>query len=98
RLLRNRVIRQVPLGSRSRTRAPPTGAHQEAAGGDAMTHAISVELDAIDPNNLRTLVTETIEQYLPQHQLEVLKAAEESERDIITRVHKEKRARKGARR
>src|SRR5262249_48942139 len=36
--------------------------------------AISVELDAIDPNRLRALVTETIEQHLPQEQFEVLKA------------------------
>jgi hypothetical protein len=47
---------------------------------------ISVELDAIEPNQLRTLVTETIEQHLPQEQFEVLKAAEESEREIIRRL------------
>jgi hypothetical protein len=47
---------------------------------------ISVELDAIDPNALRSLVQETIEQHLPQDQFEILKAAEESERDIITRL------------
>src|SRR5215475_22986 len=44
---------------------------------------ISVELDAIDPNALRALVQETIEQHLPPDQFEVLKAAEESEREII---------------
>ena len=47
---------------------------------------ISVELDAIEPNQLRTLVQETIEQHLPQEQFEVLKAAEESEREIISRL------------
>jgi hypothetical protein len=47
---------------------------------------ISVELDAIDPNVLRDLVQETIEQHLPQHQFEILKAAEESEREIISRL------------
>jgi hypothetical protein len=47
---------------------------------------ISVELDAIDPNALRALVQETIEQHLPPDQFEVLKAAEQSEREIITRL------------
>jgi hypothetical protein len=48
--------------------------------------AISVELDAIDPNQLRALVQETIELHLPAEQFEVLKAAEESEREIISRL------------
>jgi hypothetical protein len=47
---------------------------------------ISVELDAIDPNVLRGLVEQTIERHLPAAQFEVLKAAEESERDVITRL------------
>jgi hypothetical protein len=47
---------------------------------------ISVELDAIEPNQLRSLVQETIEQHLPAEQFEVLKAAEESEREIISRL------------
>jgi hypothetical protein len=48
--------------------------------------AISVELDAIEPNQLRALVQETLERHLPPEQFEILKAAEESERDIITRL------------
>jgi hypothetical protein len=47
---------------------------------------ISVELDAIDPNTLRGLVQATIEQHFPQEQFAVLKAAEESEREIISRL------------
>ena len=47
---------------------------------------ISVELDAIEPNTLRNLVQETIEQHLPQKQFKMLKAAERSERDIISRL------------
>jgi hypothetical protein len=47
---------------------------------------ISVELNAIEPNQLRALVQEAIELYLPVEQFEKLKAAEESERDIITRL------------
>src|SRR5262245_33306271 len=55
---------------------------------------ISVELDAIDPNVLRNLVQETIEQHLPQDQFAILKAAEESEREIIARLVGKKIARK----
>jgi len=47
---------------------------------------ISVELDAIEPNQLRTLVQKAIELHLPPDQFEILKAAEESERDVITRL------------
>src|SRR5262245_47315651 len=46
----------------------------------------SVELDAIEPNQLRRLVQRKIEKHLPRRQFEVLKAAEESEREIITRL------------
>ena len=46
--------------------------------------AISVELDAIEPNQLRVLVQETIELHLPADQFAVLKAAEESECDRRT--------------
>jgi hypothetical protein len=48
--------------------------------------SISVELDAIEPNRLRALVQSAIEKHLPQHEFEVLKAAEKSERDIISRL------------
>ena len=44
---------------------------------------ISVELDAIDPDRLRSLVTAAIENHLPNQQLTILKAAEQSEREII---------------
>lgn len=44
---------------------------------------ISVELDAIAPEQLRELVREVIERHLPSHQFEVLKAAEASERRLI---------------
>jgi hypothetical protein len=46
--------------------------------------AISVELDAIEPNQLRALVQDAIEQHLPAHEYEILKAAEESERELLT--------------
>jgi hypothetical protein len=48
--------------------------------------SLSVELDAIEPNGLRALVQSAIEQHLPPEQFEVLKAAEKSERTIISRL------------
>ncbi len=44
---------------------------------------ISVELDAIEPNVLRDLVRSHIEAHLPAEQLKVLKAAEQSERELL---------------
>ncbi len=44
---------------------------------------ISVELDAIPPDRLRSLVQEAIERHLPPDQFDVLKVAEESERQIL---------------
>jgi hypothetical protein len=35
---------------------------------------------------MRTLVEEAINRHLPQDKLEILKAAEEAERDLITRL------------
>jgi hypothetical protein len=46
----------------------------------------SVELDAIEPNMLRAIVKDAIEEHLPKHQYEVLKAAEQSERELIARL------------
>src|SRR5262249_58691948 len=46
----------------------------------------SVELDASEPHRLRALVQETIELHLPPDQFEILKAAEESERENISRL------------
>jgi hypothetical protein len=45
--------------------------------------AESVELDAIEPGRLRALVEAAIERHLPPDQLEVLEAAEESERAVL---------------
>jgi hypothetical protein len=45
--------------------------------------AISVELDAIAPDDLRELVRAAIERHLPEDQFNILKAAEESERTLI---------------
>jgi hypothetical protein len=45
---------------------------------------ISVELDAIDPDRLRGNVAAAIERHMPPRQFEVLKAAEQSEREYLT--------------
>jgi hypothetical protein len=60
--------------------------------------SLSVELDAIEPNQLRALVQDAIERHLPAEQFEALKAAEQSERDTIMRLVVEKIARKRSRR
>ena len=44
---------------------------------------VSVELDAIAPNDLRFIVEHVINHHLPQDEFEVLKAAEASERVLI---------------
>jgi hypothetical protein len=44
---------------------------------------ISVELDAIPPSQLRSLVKNFIERHLPARQFEILKIAEESERELL---------------
>jgi hypothetical protein len=44
----------------------------------------SVELDSIEPQRLRSLVQNVIEVHLPARQFKVLKAAEESERELLT--------------
>jgi hypothetical protein len=44
---------------------------------------ISVELDAIEPAELRRMVQAAIEDHLPSERLKVLQAAEQSERELI---------------
>jgi hypothetical protein len=55
---------------------------------------VSVELEAIDPNQLRKLVSEAIGRYLPAVRLYVLRLAETSERqqllDIVARIRGER--------
>jgi hypothetical protein len=47
---------------------------------------ISVELDAIEPDRLRQLVQDAIEEHLPPEQYNILKVVEQSERDIISKL------------
>jgi len=44
---------------------------------------VSVELDAISPNMLRSIIDGAINDHLPQDQLKILKAAESSERELL---------------
>ena len=46
----------------------------------------SVEVDAIPPETLRQMVADVIEQHVDEAALEVTRAAEQSERDILTRL------------
>jgi hypothetical protein len=48
--------------------------------------ATSVELDAIPADKLRQLVRDCIERHVDQHQLKILKVAEESERSFLKMV------------
>ena len=47
---------------------------------------VSVELDAIEPDALRDLVEKVIQRHLPAHQFRILKEAEESEQELLTRL------------
>jgi len=47
---------------------------------------VSVELDAIEPDQLRDLVEDVIQRHMPAEQLRVLKVAEKSERELIARL------------
>jgi hypothetical protein len=75
-LLRTRVgtmVRRLP------TREPK----RKTAADQKWPYPFACELDAIEPDDLRTLVRRAIENYLPPDQLEILKAAEDSERTLI---------------
>jgi hypothetical protein len=56
---------------------------RESAADRKWPYDYACELDAFDPDILRRLVEERIELHLPRGQLEVLKAAEESEREML---------------
>jgi hypothetical protein len=56
---------------------------RESAADKKWPHDFACELDAIPPDSLRDLVETYINLHLPQAQLEVLKAAEESERELL---------------
>jgi hypothetical protein len=49
----------------------------------AWPHPWAIELDAIEPDDLRRIVHEAIEHHLPAEQFKILKVAEESERGLL---------------
>jgi hypothetical protein len=61
------------------TRSPK----RKSSAGQNWPHEFACELDAIPPDTLRELVRTTIEHHLPKHQFEILKKAEESERELL---------------
>jgi hypothetical protein len=71
--LPNVGVRELPIREAKRKSAADRGWPFEFA----------TELDAIEPDDLRLLVRTAIEQHLPPDQLKVLKAAENSERELI---------------
>jgi hypothetical protein len=56
---------------------------RESAADRNWPHPWAIELDAIEPDDLRAMVQWAIEQHLPPEQYEILKVAEESERKLI---------------
>lgn len=56
---------------------------RESAADRRWPYAFACELDAIAPDVLRNLVEAAINRHLPRDELRVLKAAEESERDLL---------------
>jgi hypothetical protein len=62
----------------------PARVHKRKTPADkAWPHPYAIELDAIEPDALRTMVREVIERYLPPEQLKTLKTAETSERELL---------------
>lgn len=76
----------------------PTRPHKrESAADRAWPYEYACELDALDPDRLRALVRKIIERHLPRRELEILKEAEASEREILAAFarNKSRRARRG---
>src|SRR5262245_31093799 len=76
------VTREQIVRWELRARAPK----RKSAADKKWPYGFACELDAIPPDRLRDLVETYINLHLPQDKLEVLKAAEESQRDIIARL------------
>jgi len=65
----------------------PTRPHKRNSAADRKwPHDYACELDAIPPDDLRALVEDVINAHLPQHQLEMAKIAEASERQLLDKL------------
>jgi hypothetical protein len=71
-------IQQFGLSTRPHKRNSPADR--------AWPHNFACELDAIPPDALRDLVEACINAHMPQDQLDILKEAERSEREIIRKL------------
>jgi hypothetical protein len=69
----NGKVRQLPAGEPKR----------KSRADEAWPHPYAIELDAIEPDDLRRMVREVIDHYLPPEQLEILRVAEDSEREQL---------------
>ena len=61
------------------TRAPK----RETAADRKWPHEFACELDAMPADRMRALVDGAIQRHLPAHELEILKLAEASEREML---------------
>jgi hypothetical protein len=73
----------------------PAREHKRKSPADkAWPHAYAIELDAIEPDDLRRMIREIITSYLPPEQLKILRVAEKSERqllgDLVNRIARAK--------
>jgi hypothetical protein len=75
-------IRELSLPTRTPKRNSPADR--------AWLHSFACELDAIPPGMLRALVRYRIEGHLPRRELEILKIAEKSERELLRQWAKDK--------
>jgi hypothetical protein len=66
----------------------PTRPTKKTDGRSKTFQGESIEVDAIEPQQLRRLVEECIVRHVDEHALGVLRLAEQSERDILTRLQR----------
>ena len=72
--------------SNSYPASPVKPPRRRATNAEKWPHDFTCELDAVPPDHLRDLVQVAIEKHLPKRQLDILKTAEQSEREIIRRL------------
>jgi hypothetical protein len=73
----------VYLASQDERWLPTRDPKRNSAADKARPNSFAIELDAIEADDLRAVVQGAIEQRLPPDQLELLKIAEEGERELI---------------
>jgi hypothetical protein len=76
-------------------RLPTREPKRETKADQNWPHDYACELDAMEPDVMRDLVEQAINQHLPQHQLAVLKVAEQSEREFFKAFIKRGRKQSG---